>query len=226
MPPPNYIEDKSNYFDQNIRRINEIIEHIRILSREQSAERFERFRVLSVIEKAVSMIEVQYARHNIDIRREIADADCHAYGNPHRFDQVILNLMVNAHDALKSKYDPYDDDQRIRISQRREGDTIRIEVEDNGVGIPDAARSHIFDPFFTTKGEQDGTGLGLSISYGIIREMKGEIQCESEPGEFTCMILTIPEQTWTDSHRNAPIARLTIFIDNFSLRYRTLHRHY
>ncbi len=203
LPSKKYLQDKSNYLDQNIDRIKQIIEHIRIFSREQNAERFQRFNVSDVINKALSMIEVQYKNHNIAIERDFKAEETFAFGNPHRFEQVILNLLVNARDALNSKYDQYDDGQRIGVTLFNNEGSIQIEIEDNGVGIPETIQNHIFEPFFTTKDEQKGTGLGLSISYGIIQEMNGDIRCETESGEYTRMIVTIPEFIAETSHEKA-----------------------
>ena len=103
--------------------------------------------------------------------------------------QVFMNLLTNARDALNLRYPEYDDDKRVKIVARRfvrDGQVwIRTTVEDHGGGIEAAVIDRIFDPFFTTKGRDQGTGLGLSVSHGIVREHRGEIEVESEPGAYT-----------------------------------------
>ena len=81
----------------------------------------------------------------------------------------------------------------IRISLRRDGDSARLVIEDNGIGIPKDIRRHLFVPFFTTKPVGEGTGLGLSITKSIIEQKhRGTIEVESEPGEYSRFIITIP----------------------------------
>ncbi|KQC10861.1 MAG: hypothetical protein APR54_11560 [Candidatus Cloacimonas sp. SDB] len=102
-----------------------------------------------------------------------------------RFEQVILNLLSNARDALAEKFDEFDDAKKIIIRLFTEAEKIIIEVEDNGCGLEAEFLPNVFDPFFTTKEESKGTGLGLSICYGIISEMNGSISLRSRKGEFT-----------------------------------------
>ncbi len=101
----------------------------------------------------------------------------------------MINLLTNAHDALKERYPEYDENKIIRITARvfeKDGeDWIRTTVEDHGVGISEDVAQRIFDPFFTTKSRTEGTGLGLSVSFGIVREHHGELTVESVPGEST-----------------------------------------
>jgi signal transduction histidine kinase len=107
----------------------------------------------------------------------------HAYGS--ELNQVWTNLLDNAADALKGKGE-------ILIRTKLIGDTISVEIQDNGPGIPKEFQSRIFDPFFTTKELGKGTGLGLSTTYGIVTEKHhGSIRVESEPGK-TRFIVVLP----------------------------------
>jgi two-component system NtrC family sensor kinase len=107
-------------------------------------------------------------------------------GDPNALQQVVLNLLTNARDAM-------DDGGEIRIetgtAPGRPG-WLRLVVSDNGPGIPLEHLPKIFDPFYTTKA--DGTGLGLSISYGIVREHQGTIDVQSQPGKGTTFVLAFP----------------------------------
>ena len=98
-------------------------------------------------------------------------------------------MLTNAHDALNERYPGYNEDKRLRVSAQllaRDGGTwVRTTVEDHGPGIPEDLLERIFDPFFTTKPREEGTGLGLSVSFGIVREHRGSLTVESEPGEYT-----------------------------------------
>ncbi len=109
-----------------------------------------------------------------------------------RLRQVVVNMISNAHHALKAK--PADSVERklFKITARRAGDNIvRVEFYDNGVGIKREDLGKVFDPFFTTRRETGGTGLGLSVSFGIIRDFGGRINVESEEGKFTRFIVEL-----------------------------------
>jgi two-component system, NtrC family, sensor kinase len=103
--------------------------------------------------------------------------------------QVFLNLLVNAVQALPDRADGLN---LIRLASRVEDDTVVVEVEDNGAGIPAVVRDRIFDPFFTTKPVGEGTGLGLAISHDIITSLNGTIEVETEPGRFTTFRVRLP----------------------------------
>jgi len=105
--------------------------------------------------------------------------------NPGQINQVFMNLMINAAQAIEEKGE-------IHISTRREADAIVISIRDTGVGIPPDVQDHIFDPFFTTKQVGKGTGLGLSISYDLIRKHGGTIGAESEVGRGTTFTIRLP----------------------------------
>lgn len=110
------------------------------------------------------------------------------------FNQVMLNLIVNAADAISEKFG---ETQKgwIRISTAQIGSGVEIRVQDNGSGISEAIRTRIFDPFFTTKGVGKGTGQGLAISRDIIvNKHGGSLDCESVPGEGTTFIICLPLQ--------------------------------
>ena len=106
-----------------------------------------------------------------------------------RLRQVVVNLISNAHHALKTKTA---ERKLFKITARRAGNNVRVEFYDNGVGIKREDLSKVFDPFFTTRRETGGTGLGLSISFGIIRDFGGTINVESEEGKFTRFIIELP----------------------------------
>ena len=116
--------------------------------------------------------------------------------NSQQIQQVVMNLMTNARDALCDKYPEAHANKIIRLSARafeKDGRPwLRLTVEDRGGGIPEPVRDHIFDPFFTTKPQGKGTGLGLAISYGIVKGHKGALWCESESGEWTRFHVELP----------------------------------
>jgi len=117
-----------------------------------------------------------------------------------RLRQVVVNLISNAYHALKAKQVDSGERKLFRITARRagkNGEIVRVEFYDNGVGIKRQDLTKVFDPFFTTRRETGGTGLGLSVSFGIIRDFGGAIKVESEEGKFTRFIVELSAiETW------------------------------
>jgi PAS domain S-box-containing protein len=110
--------------------------------------------------------------------------------------QVLMNLMTNARDALNQRYPGHDANKKILITAREitgeDARWVRVTVEDHGTGIPVELRQRIFDPFFTTKDRTKGTGLGLSVSHGIVMDHGGRLSVESEVGQWTRFHLDLP----------------------------------
>jgi two-component system sensor histidine kinase HydH len=103
--------------------------------------------------------------------------------DPDKMSQVMLNLLLNALDAMA-------DGGRLTVRVRDQGDGIRIAVIDTGAGIDPKAQPHIFEPYFSTK--KTGTGLGLAIVHNIVKAHRGDIQADSRPGKGTSVIITLP----------------------------------
>jgi PAS domain S-box-containing protein len=190
-----YLGSKFATITQNINKIRELIDHVRIFSRDQGTIMFERIDVNDVIRNALTMIESQLKNQQIKVIHELSPDIGYTLGNPSRFEQVILNLLSNARDALgeKEKKTRHGSiSKEIRIKTFCENTNIIMHVWDNGTGIPLKNLDKIFNPFFTTKTEGHGTGLGLPIVYGIIREMKGEITVRTDEAVFTEITITLP----------------------------------
>jgi two-component system, NtrC family, sensor kinase len=118
---------------------------------------------------------------------------------PQEVTRVLLNLFGNGFYAVRERqrsacgpeFEP-----TVSVRTRALADRVEIRVRDNGTGIPDEVRAKIFDPFFTTKPAGEGTGLGLSLSFDIIvKQHSGTFEVETEPGEFTEFIVTLPRAT-------------------------------
>jgi len=189
-----YLESKISVLFDDIDRIRNIINHVRIFSRDQEKMEVETVDIVQGIKNALSMVKKQFEDHLVDLRLCIPDRQFLTRGNSYRFEQVILNLLSNSKYAVeeRAKVDQPFFKKMIMISLEQEaGETIVI-VEDNGTGIDKEVLPHIFNPFYTTKSADKGTGLGLSISYGIVKEMNGTINVESELNKFTRIIITLP----------------------------------
>jgi PAS domain S-box-containing protein len=191
-----YLEKKFATIFEDIDRIRNIINHIRVFSKDQDVRDFEKIDVNEVIKNALGMVVTQYKNHNVNILLKLSHDVLFSYGNKYKLEQVILNLLSNAKYAIDEKETILNDgsfQKTICIASAKDGKEIKITLEDNGTGIPEKEQINIFDPFFTTKKFEIGTGLGLSISYGILKEMDGQISVDSKNGIYTKMIIVIPE---------------------------------
>lgn len=137
-----------------------------------------------IVEDSIALVEHQLKKKNIHIHLEM-ELSRTVTGFPTRLQQLFINLILNAVDAL-------DEGGEIRISAREAGDEVRIDVADNGRGIPGKVLDKIFDPFFTTKDIGKGTGLGLAIVYSIVKEHYGEITVSSREGRGTVFSVVLP----------------------------------
>ncbi|MEW6568936.1 MAG: cache domain-containing protein, partial [Chloroflexota bacterium] len=141
----------------------------------------------AVLQECIALVENQALFHNIQIIEELQPDLPTAVIDPSQIERVFMNLIINAAEAmdgggklmLATRYDP-------------EHTAIEIRVSDTGHGIPAEYLDRIFDPFFTTKDPGHGTGLGLAISYGIVKEHRGTISVESEPGKGTTFTVRLP----------------------------------
>ncbi len=192
-----YIRKKVKVLFNDIERINQIIQHVRIFSRDQQESLKENVDVVQVLENALSLVKMQLKDHQIDLDLDFGGESYTVVGNPYRLEQVFLNLLSNARYAVeeREKKGPGTDyEKKISIQCKQKNGFCQVFVRDNGTGIPRENLSKIFDPFFTTKDEDKGTGLGLSISYGIVKEFGGLIDVVSRGGEdaFTEFLVQLP----------------------------------
>lgn len=142
----------------------------------------------SVIEGTVEILSYELRNSNIRVVTSFPAEMPRLLVDPHQLQQVFLNLLNNARQALED----HQTSGEIHITLERRDESVRITFQDNGPGISPENLRKIFDPFFTTKPVGVGTGLGLSLSYGIIREHKGTITAHSRPGEGTSFVIELP----------------------------------
>ncbi len=179
---------------ESVQQIREVMDNVRTFSRIQKADVLEQVDVDYVIEKTVTMCRHELESFGIDLKITAGNPGL-TLGNSRKLQQVFLNLIANAQDAVNEKNAMGEHPEyrkEIRIESGRLDGKIVVEFEDNGCGIDGENLDRIFEPFFTTKDESIGTGLGLSICYGIIRDMKGGIQVVSQPPDGTTMRITLP----------------------------------
>jgi len=185
------LERKSERIFENISRMKKIIDHIRAFSRSQDDNISASFLVNTAIVNAVSMLSEQFKHMGINLNLELNREVPEILGNTFKFEQVIINLLVNARDAVveESKKPGEDYEMSIGIRTFSDAQKMNVEITDNGVGIEEELLPNIMLPFYTTKEEGKGTGLGLSICYQIIKEMKGTISVSSKPSLGTTVNL-------------------------------------
>lgn len=189
-----YARRKTDSLFRDIERIRNIIEHVRVFSRDQQNALIEHVSVSEVVHNALSLISKQYENKGIDLQVKYTSKPDTTLGNKYKLEQVILNLLSNARYAVFEKEKAEGEDYRkiIKINTFANRKSCGMIIYDNGTGIPDSIIGNIFDPFFTTKKEEMGTGLGLSIIYGIVQEMKGDIKADSKEGKYTRLVVTLP----------------------------------
>jgi len=192
----NYLKTKIEKVFDNITRIQKIIDHVRTFSRDQDDFVQKPFDINLSINNCISMISEQMNHHDIKLSYKKSDDIPTINGNTYRFEQVILNLLINAKDAIEEKNKDLGKTfkKKIDISSDLSDNQIIIEIKDNGIGINQKDIDKVLLPFFTTKAPGQGTGLGLSISYGIIKELGGEIDVQSKPNQGTSVLIKIPVQ--------------------------------
>ncbi|MCK5585432.1 HAMP domain-containing protein, partial [Candidatus Bipolaricaulota bacterium] len=155
-----------------------------------------------IIDSSMSLVSSTLRKDQITIEVDVPDDLPNVKCRSQQIQQVVINLLTNAHDALNERYPSYDENKLIRISVQPleiEGSTwVRMTIEDRGPGIPQDMIERIFDPFFTSKPRDEGTGLGLSVSFGIVREHKGRLLVESKLGEYTRFHMELAaDNEWT-----------------------------
>ncbi len=195
-------------------RKSEMIKQLMLFSRNAEVTK-KRMDPATVIANAMEICEQTFDKR-IDIRSEIASQIPDILGDPSQLEQVLLNLCINAQDALadpKNEGGLHRIDVSIDLVERPDAAVpssksrrfVRICVQDNGMGMNEFTRLRIFEPFFTTKKVGRGTGLGLSMAYGIVKEHDGWIDCNSEPGSGTIFSVYLPALEGSGS-RLIPIA--------------------
>ncbi|HTW25247.1 MAG TPA: ATP-binding protein [Candidatus Baltobacteraceae bacterium] len=183
---------------QEAERARRIVKNLLYFARETAPERT-RVDVNEIVERTLALRSYELKMENIMITCELAPALPQTIADPYQLQQVVLNLLINAEQALLEGRGQ--GRVLIRTSHVIEGtgsrssDRIVLEVSDDGPGVPPDIASRIFDPFFTTKQPGFGTGLGLSIVYGIVHQHNGEVAFENQPGggaRFTVELPVIP----------------------------------
>ena len=179
------------------RHMSDTIDEFRGFFRPQKVP--EQLNLWKTAEEAIAIIRHQLVSDNIDV--DLSGGDVTPFtitGYSGELKQVVLNLLSNSRDAILERRSRQAIDHLrglICIRFSRKGDTIRMEVHDNGTGIPPAAHDHVFDPYYTTKGDQNGTGIGLYTCRMIIESSMGGKMTLGECREGACFVIELPGGT-------------------------------
>ena len=187
--PPSAREDLGIILRET-QRTKDIVQDLLSFARQRPVQR-ELVQINQVLRQTIKLRSYDFASHGVEVTEDFEESLAPALGDSQQLQQVFLNILNNAYDAIQETK------RRglIRIRTRRTEDMIEVAVSDNGQGIVDPQR--IFDPFYTTKQPGKGTGLGLSICYGIVRAHGGEIQCWNEEGGGSTFVVRVPVATET-----------------------------
>jgi len=171
---------------QQVRKATEIISHLRTFGRAATVSR-DPISLRQVIDQALSLMQEQLRLRKIEVTVDLGPEEPVVVGNPIQLEQVFINLLTNARDAMADS-----PRKAIRISGSVGSAVVEVAFADTGHGIPPGLERRVFDPFFTTKEVGKGTGLGLSITYGIVKEHGGTISVVSRPDEGTTFLIRLP----------------------------------
>jgi signal transduction histidine kinase len=184
LPEGHPLREYFETIEKETGRSLEILKNLLKFSRQETAE-MSLIDLNAVVTETVKLVSHQLAMRRVDVATDLNEEPLQVNGNANQMEQVLLNLMMNAGDAMEKG-------GRITVATDMAGGAARVRVADTGAGIPANVLGKIFDPFFTTKPVGKGTGLGLSVSYGIVKEHKGEISVQSQVGKGTVFTILIP----------------------------------
>ncbi|MCX6899783.1 MAG: PAS domain S-box protein [Verrucomicrobia bacterium] len=195
LPPDSPLRKFTAEIIKETDRVAEIVRNLLTFARQEKPLR-QTTSLNAIINDALGLMRTVMRHDQITLALDIPDGlppvECHSQ----QIQQVVMNLLTNARDALNEKYPQYHEDKIIHLAARRfekeEKPWIRMTVEDHGAGIPREIRARLFDPFFTTKLGRGGTGLGLAISHGIVKDHNGELHFDTETGRYTRFHVDLP----------------------------------
>jgi len=195
------VHKKLNLIVEQADRMTHIIEHIRMFARESGKPELHPVHVNSVVKSSIDLLGTQFRNRGLELKCELSENLPRVKANPFSLEEVVLNLMTNARDAVEDRkekqpsYFPSAIVIRTFLDNKGKNQRIAIQIEDRGEGISPNILPKVFDPFFTTKVSDRGTGLGLSISKSIVEEFGGSMEIHSQLGENTTVNVYLPVDT-------------------------------
>ncbi|NNL41824.1 MAG: PAS domain S-box protein [Desulfobacterales bacterium] len=188
------LKSMANDISSNVQRASGIIKHMRDFARQSEVVKT-KVNINDPIKDVFKVLGHQLKVHQIELNLDLDPELPFIMADHNRLEQVFINLVTNAADAMDKKGDELGKqewDRLLKIKSFCEDDQVKVTVADTGTGIPQEIIDKIFEPFFTTKEVGKGTGLGISISYGIIKDYNGSIDIKSKVGQGTTFELRFP----------------------------------
>ncbi len=185
----------SREISAQVERAANIINHLREFGRKSESDELEKVNINKPIRDVFTVLGQQLKLRQIKVNLDLDENLPPVYGVSNRLEQVFINLVMNARDAIEEMLEKGYEKEReglLTIRTYQEKGRVVAVVRDNGSGMPERVKEKVFEPFFTTKDLGRGTGLGLSISYGIIKDYEGTIEVESMPGSGTIFKISLP----------------------------------
>jgi histidine kinase len=190
---PQILRELADEMDSQVDRASLIINHLRQFGRKTDIRKIN-VQLNDCISGTFTVLGRQLEVHGISVELQLDETLPPIRGDRNRLEQVFLNLIMNARDAMDEKEEIVGQhvEKTLKVSSYTENDKVVVEISDTGAGMNEAVKEKIFEPFFTTKPVGKGTGLGLSISFGIVRDYDGVIEVESEEGRGTKFTVRFP----------------------------------
>jgi histidine kinase len=191
---PDKLKTLCEEMESHVDRASKIISHMREFGRKTEVDKH-MVEVNQSLTKALEIFSQQLKLRNITLDVQLQDDLPEIMADVNRLEQVFINLLINARDAIEEKwetYQPEGEERQISIASFLKNGMVTVEVLDTGTGIEKSVLDKIFDPFFTTKKVGKGTGLGLSISYGIIKDYGGMIEASNRQAGGAMFRITFP----------------------------------
>ena len=191
------LRSMANDIVANVERATGVIKHVRDFARQSDVVK-SKVNINEPIKDVFKVVGHQLKVHEIGVELDLNPDLPYIMAEHNRLEQVFINLVTNAIDAMDEKDDRGDtqgSEKLLTIKSYVENGNVAVDVSDTGIGMTEEVKNKILEPFFTTKKVGKGTGLGVSISYGIIKDYEGDIQIESVVGKGTTFKLTFPMAT-------------------------------
>jgi PAS domain S-box-containing protein len=189
------IREYAEEIAHEVRRLSDIMRNLQSLVHQEDRLPVE-IRLSDLVERTLSLFRAALRKESIEIELDLPGDLPAAWGRAHGVQQVLINLLTGARDALNARFPLHHEDKRIRVSARavEQGAfrRLRLTVEDRGAPIPAQHLARVFEPFSMVSGRDQGAGLRLAISHGIARENGGELSVESDPQGSTSFHLDLP----------------------------------
>jgi two-component system NtrC family sensor kinase len=188
--PPEEQREYLREIEKSAFRCKAIVEALLRFSRQSPRMKRAPLALNDVVRESLTLVSYKYAVRDVEIRCDLGDGLPPVLGNANQLEQVLVNLLSNAFDAITGA--PGKQSGAIELKTTATEGWVELQVADSGTGISDGHLPKIFDPFFTTKEEGKGTGLGLAVTYAIIREHGGRIAARNRPEGGAVFTVALP----------------------------------